>query len=113
MSRDRCVISHVNSACSATYSVHDSHVISALSHPLLGETPEELFPICTPGASDSASFDEVAELLWLSGRPITEAVMMMIPEAWENHATMAPARKAFYEYHSLMMEPWDGPAAVS
>ncbi len=86
---------------------------STMSHPLLGDTPEELFPICTPGASDSASFDEVAELLWLSGRPITEAVMMMIPEAWENHATMAPARKAFYEYHSLMMEPWDGPAAVS
>ena len=86
---------------------------STMAHRLLGETPEELFPICTPGASDSASFDEVAELLWLSGRPITEAVMMMIPEAWENHATMDPARKAFYEYHSLLMEPWDGPAAVS
>ncbi|WP_269936972.1 glutamate synthase large subunit [Arthrobacter sp. HY1533] len=86
---------------------------STMAHRLLGETPEELFPICTPGASDSASFDEVAELLWLSGRPLTEAVMMMIPEAWENHATMDPARKAFYEYHSLMMEPWDGPAAVS
>ncbi|WP_287929171.1 glutamate synthase large subunit [Arthrobacter sp.] len=86
---------------------------STMSHPLLGDAPEELFPICTPGASDSASFDEVAELLWLSGRPITEAIMMMIPEAWENHATMDPDRKAFYEYHSLMMEPWDGPAAVS
>ncbi len=86
---------------------------STLAHPLLGDTPEELFPICTPGASDSASFDEVAELLWLAGRPITEAIMMMIPEAWENHATMDPARRAFYEYHSLMMEPWDGPAAVS
>ncbi|MBP2414853.1 glutamate synthase (NADPH/NADH) large chain [Arthrobacter stackebrandtii] len=86
---------------------------STMSHALLGDTPEELFPICTPGASDSASFDEVAELLWLSGRPMTEAIMMMIPEAWENHATMDPARRAFYEYHSLMMEPWDGPAAVS
>ncbi|WP_138442860.1 glutamate synthase large subunit [Sinomonas susongensis] len=86
---------------------------SQLSSPLLGEVPEELFPICTPGASDSASFDEVAELLWLSGRPITHAIMMMIPEAWENHATMDPARRAFYEYHSLLMEPWDGPAAVS
>ncbi|MFI5085164.1 MAG: glutamate synthase large subunit [Actinomycetales bacterium] len=86
---------------------------STLSHPLLGESPEELFPICTPGASDSASFDEVAELLWLSGRPITHSIMMMIPEAWENHATMDPARRAFYEYHSLLMEPWDGPAAVS
>ncbi|GAB4098849.1 glutamate synthase large subunit [Sinomonas halotolerans] len=86
---------------------------SQLSSPLLGETPEELFPICTPGASDSASFDEVAELLWLSGRPITHSIMMMIPEAWENHVSMDPARRAFYEYHSLLMEPWDGPAAVS
>nr|MBW4095680.1 glutamate synthase large subunit [Acidobacteriota bacterium] len=86
---------------------------STLNHPLLGESPEDLFPICTPGASDSASFDEVAELLWLAGRPITHAIMMMIPEAWENHATMDPARRAFYEYHSLLMEPWDGPAAVS
>lgn len=86
---------------------------STLASPLLGDNPEELFPICTPGASDSASFDEVAELLWLSGRPITQAIMMMIPEAWENHATMDPARRAFYEYHSLLMEPWDGPAAVS
>ncbi|MBD8043866.1 glutamate synthase large subunit [Arthrobacter sp. Sa2BUA2] len=86
---------------------------SQLKSPLLGETPEELFPICTPGASDSASFDEVAELLMLSGRPITHAVMMMIPEAWENHATMDPARRAFYQYHSMLMEPWDGPAAVS
>ena len=86
---------------------------SQLSSPLLGDSPEELYPICTPGASDSASFDEVAELLWLSGRPITHSIMMMIPEAWENHATMDPARRAFYEYHSMLMEPWDGPAAVS
>ncbi|MDN3904760.1 glutamate synthase large subunit [Arthrobacter sp. YD2] len=86
---------------------------SQMKNPLLGQTPEELFPICTPGASDSASFDEVAELLMLSGRPITHAIMMMIPEAWENHATMDPARRAFYQYHSMLMEPWDGPAAVS
>ncbi len=86
---------------------------SQLSHPLLGDSPEELFPICTPGASDSASFDEVAELLMLSGRPITHAIMMMIPEAWENHVSMDPARRAFYQYHSMLMEPWDGPAAVS
>ncbi|MCB4207618.1 glutamate synthase large subunit [Arthrobacter sp. UM1] len=84
-----------------------------MSSPLLGEVPEELYPICTPGASDSASFDEVAELLTLAGRPITEAVMMMVPEAWENHATMPEDRKAFYEYHSMLMEPWDGPAAIS
>ncbi|WP_104117344.1 glutamate synthase large subunit [Arthrobacter sp. B1805] len=86
---------------------------SQLSNPLLGDAPEELYPICTPGASDSASFDEVAELLTLSGRPITHSIMMMIPEAWENHATMDPARRAFYQYHSMLMEPWDGPAAVS
>ncbi|MCG2624084.1 glutamate synthase large subunit [Arthrobacter sp. I2-34] len=86
---------------------------SQLNSALLGEVPEELYPICTPGASDSASFDEVAELLMLSGRPITHAIMMMIPEAWENHATMDPERRAFYQYHSMLMEPWDGPAAVS
>ncbi|GAB3250288.1 glutamate synthase family protein [Arthrobacter pigmenti] len=86
---------------------------SQLANPLLGDSPEELYPVCTPGASDSASFDEVAELLMLSGRPITHALMMMIPEAWENHATMDPARRAFYQYHSMLMEPWDGPAAVS
>ncbi|GAA3688267.1 glutamate synthase large subunit [Arthrobacter ginkgonis] len=86
---------------------------SQLAGPVLGEVPEELFPICTPGASDSASFDEVAELLMLSGRPITHAIAMMVPEAWENHATMDPARRAFYQYHSMLMEPWDGPAAVS
>lgn len=86
---------------------------SQLISPLLGDVPEELFPICTPGASDSASFDEVAELLTLAGRPITEAIMMMVPEAWENHQTMSPERRAFYEYHSMLMEPWDGPAAIS
>ncbi|MBK8469132.1 MAG: glutamate synthase large subunit [Candidatus Phosphoribacter sp.] len=72
-----------------------------------------LFPICTPGASDSASFDEVLELLHLSGRSLPHAVLMMIPEAWENHADMDPARRAFYAYHSNLMEPWDGPACVT
>ncbi|MBK8867085.1 MAG: glutamate synthase large subunit [Actinomycetales bacterium] len=72
-----------------------------------------LFPICTPGASDSASFDEVLELLHLSGRSLPHAVLMMIPEAWENHTDMDPARRAFYRYHSTLMEPWDGPACVT
>ncbi|MFN8126898.1 MAG: glutamate synthase large subunit [Candidatus Nanopelagicales bacterium] len=72
-----------------------------------------LYPICTPGASDSASFDEVLELLHLGGRSLPHAVLMMIPEAWENHADMDPARRAFYEFHSSLMEPWDGPANVS
>ncbi|MCW2611968.1 MAG: gltB [Cryptosporangiaceae bacterium] len=74
---------------------------------------ERIFPICTPGASDSASFDEVLELLHLGGRSLPHAVLMMIPEAWENNETMDPARRAFYEFHSSLMEPWDGPACVS
>ncbi|MFM7598204.1 MAG: glutamate synthase large subunit [Actinomycetota bacterium] len=72
-----------------------------------------LFPICTAGGSDSASFDEVLELLHLGGRSLPHAVLMMIPEAWENNLGMDPARRAFYEYHSTFMEPWDGPANVS
>ncbi len=72
-----------------------------------------LFPICTPGGSDSASFDEVLELLHLGGRSLPHAVLMMIPEAWENHAEMDPARRAFYEFHATLTEPWDGPANVS
>lgn len=71
-----------------------------------------LFPICAPGGSDSASFDEVLELLHLGGRSLPHSVLMMIPEAWENHATMEPARRAFYEFHATFMEPWDGPANV-
>ncbi|GAB2473706.1 glutamate synthase large subunit [Xylanimonas ulmi] len=72
-----------------------------------------LLPVCTDGASDSASFDEVLELLHLSGRTLPHAVLMMVPEAWENHAEMEPARRAFYEYHANLMEPWDGPAALT
>lgn len=74
---------------------------------------ERTFPVCTPDASDSASFDEVLELLHLGGRSLPHSVLMMIPEAWENHASMDPARRAFYQYHSTLMEPWDGPACVT
>ncbi len=73
---------------------------------------DKIFPICTEGASDTARFDEVLELLHLGGRSLPHAVLMMIPEAWERHESMDPARKAFYEYHSALMEPWDGPASV-
>ena len=73
---------------------------------------QRIMPVCTPGASDSASFDEVLELLHLSGRSLPHAVLMMIPEAWENHAEMDDERRAFYEFHSVLMEPWDGPADV-
>lgn len=86
---------------------------SQLKSSVLGRNPEELFPICSPGASDSQSFDEVAELLMLSGRSAAQTLMMMIPEAWENHETMDEDRRAFYRYHSTLMEPWDGPAAVA
>ena len=72
-----------------------------------------LSPIVTPDASDSATFDEVLELLHLGGRSLPHAVLMMIPEAWENHAEMDPARRAFYEFHATLMEPWDGPALVA
>ncbi|WP_370943052.1 glutamate synthase large subunit [Amycolatopsis sp. cg5] len=72
-----------------------------------------LFPICSADASDSASFDEVLELLHLGGRSLPHAVLMMIPEAWENHTTMDPARRAFYKFHASLMEPWDGPACVT
>ena len=74
---------------------------------------ERAFPICTPGGSDSASFDEVLELLHLGGRSLPHAVLMMIPEAWENHETMDAKKRAFYRFHSSLMEPWDGPASVA
>ncbi|PQD98177.1 glutamate synthase large subunit [Mycolicibacterium parafortuitum] len=73
---------------------------------------EKVTPICTPGASDTARFDEVLELLHLGGRSLPHAMLMMIPEAWERHESMDPARRAFYEFHDSLMEPWDGPAAV-
>ncbi|MEV6068309.1 glutamate synthase large subunit [Nocardia sp. NPDC052001] len=74
---------------------------------------EKIFPVCTPGASDTARFDEVLELLHLGGRSLPHAVLMMIPEAWERHESMDPAQRAFYRYHSFLMEPWDGPASVA
>ncbi|WP_279100646.1 glutamate synthase large subunit [Gordonia bronchialis] len=76
------------------------------------DAAEKIFPACTPGASDTARFDEVLELLHLGGRSLPHAVLMMIPEAWERHETMKPEHKAFYRYHSSLMEPWDGPASV-
>ncbi|WP_219472174.1 glutamate synthase large subunit [Nonomuraea rhizosphaerae] len=72
-----------------------------------------LFPICDPDGSDTASFDEALELLHIGGRSLPHAVLMMIPEAWENHTEMDPARRAFYEFHSSMMEAWDGPASIT
>jgi glutamate synthase (NADPH/NADH) large chain len=84
-----------------------------LNSDLIPGDVRRILPICTEGASDSASFDEVVELLHLAGRSLPHAVLMMIPEAWENHDEMDPARRAFYQFHSTLMEPWDGPANVS
>ena len=84
---------------------------SQLSSPLLGDL-KPILPILTPGASDSASFDEVLELLTLGGRSLPHAVMMMMPEAYENRTDISQAQRDFYEYHSMLMEPWDGPAAL-
>src|SRR5690606_14013799 len=85
---------------------------STLRSELLGDLAP-LMPVCTPGVSDSGSLDEVLELLHLSGRSLPHAVLMMVPEAWENHREMDPDRRAFYEYHATLMEPWDGPAALA
>src|SRR6266550_2076290 len=74
---------------------------------------DALLPVCGENQSDSASLDNVLELLTLAGRPLAHAMAMLIPEAWEGHATMSPERRAFYEYHASLMEPWDGPAAMA
>ncbi|MGB6059083.1 MAG: glutamate synthase large subunit [Microthrixaceae bacterium] len=76
------------------------------------ETIDRIFPICSPGASDTAHLDEVLELLHLGGYSLPHAMLMMIPEAWENHQHMDPAVRDFYRYHACLMEPWDGPASV-
>ena len=81
--------------------------------PLLGADLEKIWPLIYPGQSDSAAFDNALELLVMSGYSLAHAVMMMIPEAWESHTYMDERRRAFYEYHAAMMEPWDGPAAVA
>ena len=85
---------------------------SLLTSSVLPGDPTRLFPICANGGSDSASFDEVLELLHLGGRSLPHSVLMMIPEAWENNLSMDPARRAFYDFHATFMEPWDGPANV-
>ena len=86
---------------------------SLLETDLISGELDRLFPICTSGASDTASFDEVLELLVMGGYSLPEAVLMMIPEPWENHEDMSSQRRAFYQYHSTLMEPWDGPASIA
>jgi glutamate synthase (NADPH/NADH) large chain len=85
----------------------------AISSPILGRDLDKVWPLIYDGQSDSASFDNALELLVMSGYSVAHAMMMMIPEAWENHAHMDASRRAFYEYHAAMMEPWDGPASIA
>jgi glutamate synthase (NADPH/NADH) large chain len=85
----------------------------SLKSEAFGENLRKAYPIIEPDLSDSGNFDNVLELLLLAGRELPEAVMMMIPEAWQNHQHMSDEKKAFYEYHSCLMEPWDGPASIA
>ena len=85
----------------------------SVTSPVLGADLDKVWPLIYPGQSDSASFDNALELLIMGGYSMAHAVMMMIPEAWEKHSLMDENRRAFYEYHAAMMEPWDGPAAVA
>ena len=83
-----------------------------MKSPVLGDDLKKLYPISFEGQSDTATFDNALELLTMSGYPLAHAAMMMIPEAWEQHELMDQRRRAFYEYHAAMLEPWDGPAAM-
>ena len=80
---------------------------------LFGDDMKKILPIVDPNGSDSAMFDNTLELLYLAGRSLPHAIMMMIPEPWSNHESMSDERKAFYQYHSCLMEPWDGPASIA
>ena len=107
-------ISHngeINTACGNANWMHAREALCESS--LFGDDLQKLFPIVVEGGSDSAMFDNVVEFLHMSGRSIPHAVLMMIPEAWSGHETMDAKRKAFYEYHSCLMEPWDGPASIA
>jgi glutamate synthase (NADPH/NADH) large chain len=84
-----------------------------MSSDLFGADMEKLWPISYEGQSDSACFDNALELLQFAGYPLPHAMMMMIPEAWAGNPLMDENRRAFYEYHAALMEPWDGPAAIA
>jgi glutamate synthase (ferredoxin) len=86
---------------------------SLFSSPLFGDDIKKLLPIIDPDGSDSAMFDNALEMLTLTGRSLPHAVMMMIPEPWSGHETMSSEKRAFYEYHACLMEPWDGPASIA
>ena len=83
------------------------------SSELFGDQLKKLFPVVEPHCSDSGTFDNVLEFLLMTGRTLQEAIMMMVPEAWQKHETMPEEKRAFYEYFSCLMEPWDGPASIA
>jgi glutamate synthase (ferredoxin) len=84
-----------------------------LASDVLGDDLKKVLPVIREGGSDTATFDNVLEFLVMTGRSLPHAILMMIPEPWANHETMSPELKAFYEYHSSLMEPWDGPASIA
>src|SRR5262249_46719016 len=84
-----------------------------LQSDLFADDLKKVLPVIREGGSDTATFDNVLEFLVMAGRPLPHAVLMMIPEPWQNHETMSPERRAFYEYHASLMEPWDGPASIA
>ncbi|MCZ2146573.1 MAG: glutamate synthase large subunit [Bryobacterales bacterium] len=86
---------------------------TVLSSPLFGDGLKKLFPVCVPGGSDSAKADNAVEMLHLGGRELPHVMAMLIPEAWDSDAAMPAEKRAFYEYHASLMEPWDGPAAIA
>src|SRR5580658_5042909 len=86
---------------------------SVLRSNLFGEDLTKIFPVIRPGGSDTACLDNAVEMLTLAGRSLPHVMAMLIPEAWDADSTMSPEKRAFYEYHASLMEPWDGPAAVA
>ena len=109
--RFMCHNGEINTLRGNTNWMHARHGV--MQSDLFGDDLRKLFPIIEPDCSDSGNFDNALELLLMSGRTLPEAVMMMIPEAWENHESISPEKRGFYEYHSCLQEPWDGPASIA
>src|SRR6202035_3477669 len=86
---------------------------SVLASDAFGDQISDIFPVILPGGSDTAALDNAVEMLTLAGRSLPHVMAMLMPEAWDADSTMLPEKKAFYEYHASLMEPWDGPAAVA
>ncbi len=109
--RFMCHNGEINTLRGNTNWMHARHGV--MKSELFGDDLRKLFPIIEPDCSDSGNFDNALELLLMAGRSLPEAVMMMIPEAWENQESISPAKRGFYEFHSCLQEPWDGPASIA